>query len=484
MRSIFSRRIFLSESLKVRMHRTAHYAFALGIALIPGAVKAMALEDAVRLAALRDPLVAALRQDVAQQDTNIEIIKDGERPRLSVNVGRATALGSDETLALQQNIGSEVVVSQMLFDWGKVSAQIEGANYDRVQIVSDLKKQIESVIFNIAGLYLDAETAKARLDATEEYRSNAIKLGEMTRNRAQGGLGDLSETSRADLERSRAEERLQTFTSDREVALSQLNVLVGVPDVATQSVPDLEYGRRIDSAPAIEASIKDAPDYLKAYAAMDSARADIDVAKAATKPTLRAEAAGHPGFSGGGPTSGSLGLVFGVDLGMSDLFGRQAQAAEQKYEGSRQRLAGVARDLTNQTQSYARQLKTLAASEASLRQQVDQARRVVSTYEEQFSAGLRNMTDLFTSVQELYSTQLNWIAATDQLRRTEYKVAQVLGLQGTLLQEKTGVTLPDVPTFLADTASSQHAQVEQPSAPFDDPGHYSRLPFKARELTR
>ncbi|SDV46211.1 TolC family protein [Chitinasiproducens palmae] len=466
------------------MSRTAHLAFAFSLAVIPCLSRAMPLEDAVRLAALRDPMIAALRQDVAQQETNIEIIKDGERPRISVNVGRATALGHDETLALQQNIGSEVVVSQMLFDWGKVSSQIEGASYDRVQIVSDLKKQIEAVIFNISGLYLDAESAKARLAATDEYRTNAIKLGEMTKDRAQGGLGDLSETSRAELERSRAEERLQTFESDREVALSQLNLLVGEPDVATQAVPNLDYAPRVDSTAAIDASIKDAPDYLKASAAVESARTGIDVAKASTKPTLRAEAAGHPGFSGGGPTSGSVGLVLGVDLGVSDLFGRQAQAAEQKYEGSQKRLEGVARDLKNQTQSYARQLRTLAASEALLKQQVDQARRVVSTYEEQFTAGLRSMTDLFTSIQELYSTQLNWIAAADQLRRTEYKAAQTLGLQGTLLQEKTNVPLPDLPTFLPDSPTAGQLQAQQPTAPFDDPGHYSMLPFKGREVMR
>jgi len=466
------------------MNRVVNYAFALSIVVMPKLVMAVPLEDAVRLAALRDPMVAALQQDVAQQETNIEIIKDGERPHFSVNVGRARAIGSDQTQALQQNIGSEVVVSQMLFDWGKVSAQIEGANYDRVQIVSDLKKQIETVIFNISGLYLDAETAKAKLEATDEYRKNAIKLGDMTKERAQGGMGDLSETARANLELSRAEERHQAFESDREVAISQLDLLVGVQDISTQTVPDLDYGSRIDSAKAIDTSIKQAPDYLKAYAAMDSARTGIDVAKAATKPVLRVEAAGHPGFSGGGPTSGSVGLILGVDLGMSDLFGRQAQAAEQKYEGSRERLQGVVRDLKNQTQSYARQLKTLAASEASLKLQVDQARKVVVTYEEQFTAGLRNMTDLFTSIQELYSTELNWIDTGNQLRRTEYKAAQELGMQGTLLQEKTGVALPDVPTFLPDSQPTQQVQAQQPSAPFDDPGHYGMLLFDGQEVMR
>ncbi|MGI4982724.1 MAG: TolC family protein [Janthinobacterium lividum] len=470
------------------MDRTALYAFALSMAVMPGLVSAMPLEDAVRIAALRDPVVAALQQDVAQQETNIEIIKDGARPRFSVNVGRAKALGADQSVALQRNVGSQVVVSQLLFDWGKVSAQIEGANDDRVQIVSDLKKQIETVIFTISGLYLDTQTAQAKLEATDEYRKNALRLGAMTRERAQGGLGDLAETARANLELSRADERLQTFESDRDVARSQLNILLGVQDIAPQAVPDLDYGPRIGSAEAIDASLKEAPDYLKAYATMESARTGIAVAKAATKPALRLEAAGHPAFSGGGPTSGSLGLALGVDLGMSDLFGRQAQAAEQKYQGSYQRLQGVARDLKNQSQSYARQLQTLAASAASLKLQIGQARNVVATYEEQFTTGLRNMTDLFTSIQELYSTRLNWIAAADQLQRTEYRAAQVLGLQGTLLQEKTGATLPDVSNFLLDAQPAEQVPLPLPqplpTAPFDDSGHPGTLPSKDREAGR
>lgn len=447
------------------MNRTTLHAFALCLAAAPGLAAALPLEEAVRIAALRDPVVAALQQDVAQQDTNIEIVKDGARPRFSVNVGRATSLGSDQSLALQQNIGSEVVVSQLLFDWGKVSAQIESAKDDRVQVVSDLKKQIESVIFTISGLYLDAQAAKAKIDVTDEYRKNAIRLGTMTTHRAQGGLGDLSETTRADLERSRAEERLQAFESDRDVALAQLTILLGRQDVATQTVPDLDYACYIGSADAIDASLANAPDYMKAHAAMESARTGIDVAKASTKPALRAQAAGHPGFSGGGPTSGSLGLTLGVDLGMSDLFGRQAQAAEQKYKGSYQRLEGVARDLKNQSQSYARQLRTLAASEAALKLQVGQARSVVATYESQFTAGMRNMTDLFTSVQELYSTQMNWIAAVDQLHRTEYKAAQVLGLQGTMLQDSTGVASPDLSTFLIDSPSLAPTSTTTSAAP-------------------
>ena len=442
----------------------------------------------MRRAVMQDPVIAAMQQDVAQQGTKIDIIKDGKRPRLSVNVGRATPLGTDRTLALQQNIGSEVVVSQVLFDWGKVAAQIEGANEDRVQLIADLKKQVETVIFTISGLYLDAETAKAKLTAAAEYRQNALKLGDMTQRRTQGGLGDVSETSRAFLELSRADERLQSFASDQDIALAQLNLLVGTQNIATQTVPRLDYAPYIDSPMAIYRAIEAAPDYLKANAAMNSAYAEIDVAKAATKPTLRAEAIGHPGFSGGGATSASLGLVLGVDLGMSDLFGRQTQAARQKYEGSRKRLEGVVRDLKNQTQSYNRQRQALATSAASLKQQVDQARTVVTTYQEQFSAGVRGMTDLFTSVQELYSTQLNWIAAADQLRRTEYKAAETLGLQGTLLEAETGMTVSSLAMSNKYDESISRMPVQQSVAPFDDPGHSgmlpSMLPINSRETAR
>ncbi|WP_321793875.1 TolC family protein [Burkholderia pyrrocinia] len=455
------------------------------MAMLPRLGAAMPFEQAVRLAALRDPVVAALREDVAQQETNIEILKDGKRPRFSVNVGRASALGTDPMLAAQQNIGSEIVATQMLFDWGKVSAQIEGATYDRVQIVSDFKKQLETVIFNISGLYLDADTARAKLDATAEYRKNAQKLNDMTVDRAQGGFGDLSETTRAKLVISRAQERQRAFESNLDIALTQLNLLVGVSDIATEDVPELAYGQQVDTPQALDASIKGSPDYLKANAAVDSARAGIDVAKAANKPALSVQAAGHPGFSDAGPTSASVGLILGVNLGMSDLFGRQAQAAEQKYEGSRKRRDGTVRDLTNQAHSYAKQIETLAASVASLKIQVEEARKVVTTYEDQFSAGLRNMTDLFTSIDELYSSQLNLIDTADQLHRTEYKAAEALGLQGTLLQAKTGAPLPDLPTFLSveQLQLPMPRQVQQPTAPFDDPGHYSMLPFAGRGET-
>jgi adhesin transport system outer membrane protein len=453
---------------------------------VPGSGAAMPLEEAVRLAAMRDPVVAAFQQDVAQQETNIEIIKDGQRPRFGVHMERTRAVGSDNTLATERNIGLELVATQMLFDWGKVSAQIEGATYDRVGLVSDVKNQLERVTFNISSLYMDVATAKARLQATAEYQKNAVRLSQMTNERVMGGLGDVSETSRAKLEISRSKERQVAFESDREVALEQLGLLVGVPGMSADTVPELAYGRRVDASTSLDESIKLAPDYIKAHSAMDSAQAGIDVAKASNKPALSFEAIGHPGMSGGGPTSGSVGLVVGVDLGMSDLFGRQALAAEQKYEGSRKRLAGIERDLKNQTLMYIKQIRTLAASEAALKIQVDEARTVVSTYEEQFTAGLRGMTDIFTSIQELYSTQLNLITTADQRVRTEYKAAQILGMLGTLLEEKTGAPVPDiVPAIVpprAVAASDQAVMPNQPETSWSPASQSRVLSFERQEV--
>lgn len=407
--------------------------------IVPAWAAAMPLEEAVRLATLRDPEVAAMQQDIAQQETQIEIIKDGQRPRFSVNMGTGRMVGTKPAYSGQRNVDLELVASQMLFDWGKVSAQIEGASHDRIQIVSNLKKQVETLAFDIASLYLDAETAKAKLEATAEYRQNAARLAEMTQAREAGGRGDVSETARARLETSRGEERQFAFESAHDVALARLQLLVGISDISTEAVPELAYRQRVDTPASLDESIKRAPDYLKAQAAMASAQAGIDVARATNKPVLRLEAAAaNAGMSGDGRGGGTLRLVMGVDLGVSDLLGRQALAAQQKHEASRERLAGVARDLQKETQSYARQIKALAASEAAFKLQADEARAVVATYEEQFTAGLRSMTDLFTSIREQYSTQLTWIDTADQRRRLQYKAAALLGLQGTLLQETAG----------------------------------------------
>ena len=401
---------------------TAAFAFVVALATPVGAQ--VSLRTAVLQATERDGEVAALRQKVASRSIDIQSARDEYYPSISVS-GDTSTTDSDGP-------GITLTVSQVLFDWGLIRSKINAASHVRVQAVSDLKMAVEGLTLQVAEYFIDIEMIDRKIERTRDYTAFAQRIADQAQARAQAGIGDNGEVARARLEIARAEDQLSQLVSNRRIALSQIEFLVGRQVGAIVMPPDLGYARRYAEAAKIRSAVRIAPDYVAARAGADEAAAGVETAKASRMPTIKLQAQGRAALNGG-KSSAALGLSTGVDLSSSGLGRRQIQSAELNLQAAKSTLVFTERELTNTATSALQQISILRRTENARAQQLLESQRVLDNYEQQFIGGQRELLDLLTTGRDLYDSEIEKIDTYEERKRTEYQAAHDLGVLGTLI---------------------------------------------------
>ncbi|AJE48855.1 TolC family protein [Celeribacter indicus] len=397
--------------------------------LCSSAAAQMSLQEAVLLSTSQDPGLAALRQEVAVRSVDIQAARDAYFPSISLS-GESSTTDSN-------GAGATLSVEQVLFDWGLTRGRIDEASHARVKAITDLKAAIEDLTFEIAGFFLDVEVMDKKLAFTRQYLEFARRLSSQAEDRARAGVSDNSEVARARLEIARAEDQYTQILANRQIAMSQLDFLVGQPVGSVSVPPALGFENIYATQGKIDAAVRISPQYIAARAKVLEAEAGIGVAKAARLPTIKLQAQARTDLNGG-DTQTALGISAGVDLSSRSFGQREIQSARLALDGAKSSLDATERQLRNTAASALERLELLTRSEVARGVQLTEAEKVLNTYEDQFIAGRREILDLLTTGRDLYDAQIDQVDAYDERKRTEYESAKDLGVLGTLLQAQSG----------------------------------------------
>lgn len=377
------------------------------------------------IAAAKDPDIESLRQEVAAKAIDIEAARDAYFPSIS--------LSGDTGTTDSDGPGVTLSVTQVLFDWGLTRSQIAEASQVRVQAISDLKMAIEELSFEIAGFFIDAEVMKRKIAYTNEYLAFAERLARQAQERATAGVSDISEVARARLEIARARDQLSQLLANRQIAMAQLEFLIGQPVPSIHQPPAIGFAAHYESPAKIAAAVRVSPEYTAARAEVAEAEAGVKAAKAKRYPKINLRAQGRVDLNGG-DTQAAVGISTSMDLNSRGFGQRQIQSARLELEGRKAALRGVDRQLKNTATSALQRIALLRRSEESRAVQLVESQKVLDAYEDQFVAGQREFLDLLTTGRDLYDAQIDEIDTYDERKRTEYESAKELGALGTLLQ--------------------------------------------------
>lgn len=386
------------------------------------------LSEAVLLASERDPGITALRYEISRRSVDIQAVRDQRYPQLSVSADTATT-SSDGG-------GVTLTVSQVLYDWGRVRNMVSSASQDRVVAVADLKTGIERLTLDVSNYYIDVEVLDEKIARTQSYLKFARRIAGHAEARAKAGRGDNGEVARAQLEVGRTEERLNQLESDRMLALSQLEFLMGRAPGRIAAATELNFYSRYSKSGAVASAIRLSPKYISAQAAAARAESEVGVARASRMPTIRLQAQVRADLDRG-RTRSSVGLSTGVDLGAGAIGGRQVQSARIQADAAKANMEAVGRNLSNAARSALERIRVLRSSEASQGEQLGQAQQVLDNYEQQFVGGQRELIDLLTTGRDLYDAEIDRIDTYEERKRTEYEAAYDLGVLGTLILENS-----------------------------------------------
>ncbi|WP_233517205.1 TolC family protein [Pseudotabrizicola alkalilacus] len=400
------------------------FVVSLSMAVAAPALAQTPLQQAVLIASERDPGITALRHEIARRSVDIQAVNDQKYPQLSLSADTATT-SSDGP-------GVTLTVSQVLYDWGRVRSMVASASQDRVVAVADLKMGIEELTLDVSNYYIDVDVLDQKIARTQGYLEFARRIADHAEARLAAGRGDNGEVARARLEVGRTEQRMDQLSSDRMLALAQLEFLMGRNPGTLSRPADLDFVGRYRKPDAVTSAIRLSPTYISANARLGRAESEIGLARASRLPTIRLQAQVRADLDRG-RTRSSVGLSTGVDIGAGAITGRQIESARLQAEAARSNLDAVGRNLGNGVRSALERIRVLRASEISQRNQLSQAQQVLDNYEQQFVGGQRELIDLLTTGRDLYDAQVDQIDTYDERKRTEYSAAFDLGVLGTLI---------------------------------------------------
>ncbi|WP_159438853.1 TolC family protein [Halomonas cupida] len=405
------------------------------MAMSPGSIQAMTLSEAVSRGLAINPSVMSAEAEARSVATEVDIARDSYWPSVSMSAGPENAVFGE--------IGYDVTATQVLYDWGRIAAQVDTASAEHRESLAALKVTSDEVALDIIELYLDVIAAQRRVAVVEEYLQRLDELAAMTQERDVSGYSDRSESERASLDLARAREQLSIERGSLSEAQRQLSVLLQRELLTTQEpVPHSDLLETLESPQVLDDAIAEAPALNRSQAGVVAAEAQLDESRAALKPQLNLEGSLLRREIGGQVEDDQ---VIALRVRMEPIQGlsnwRRAEAATQRVEASRYSHRATLMDLERTVSGLLEQRDVLMMRQDVLLQQVRSAEGVAATYREQFDAGLRDVADLLSIERERFEAARQSVDLKVELYRLQYQAASQLGM--------LDAVMPGIPAHMA-----------------------------------
>lgn len=396
---------------------------------LPQTTAAITLREAVHASLAVHPEVHSAMAEVDQASTELDISKGGYYPKLQASAGPDSSFFGD--------LGYDITVSQMLYDWGRVASRVDASSAQQRQKLENLLVVRDDAALDICEVYLDVLTAEQRVSSVRTHIQRLDDLNDLIRQRTSAGYSDSGELSRAALELSRAQEQLSIEKGTLRDARQQYQELTGEP-AADLEQPDIKsFAKQLLGSGALEEAITASPLYRQTQQEKAVEEAKVREADAALRPQLNLEGSVMRREIGGDPTNDSaLTLRVRMDTfeGLSNF--QRPRAARQRLLAAEWNVDATRRDIRRKVMSLLESETTMRWREQSLSEQIKSAQDVASIYEEQFVVGLRDMTDLLNIQRERFEAERQLISLRSEHQRVQYRASAQLGLLVPLLEER------------------------------------------------
>ncbi len=380
------------------------------------------LADLVNRSLSINPEVQADTAKVQQMMTEVSIAENGYWPSLELSAGPERGLTGE--------LGYDVVLSQMLFDWGKVSSNVDAASAKERQQANNLLITRNDAALELVEILFDIQTARQKLVSVESYTARLESLHKLIEERAKGGYSDSAEMGRIRQALGYMDEERGVVNGQLLKAESQYRLLLNKQSI---DLPSLEAPvnilDRYATQNALDKVVARSPKSLSAQEELNLAQAQMNNADAAIKPRVVLEAGAQKRSVGGQMTQdSSIALRIKMDP-MQGLSGFQrVKSEEQGLKAAQWRIDAVHRELirgfnTKRETSLA-QIQRMRALDV----QLSHTSAIRNTYKEQFVAGLRTLDDLIGMEREAYGMESQKVTASNEYYRIPYRAAAELGL--------------------------------------------------------
>ncbi len=407
----------------------------------PGVPQSVTLQQAIDIAVAKSPVLAAARANYQLTQIPVQLARTGIFPNLSAT---ASSSHSNSGTVAGRNSGSFTSKSltanlrQLIYDGGKVIAQIHQARANAVAGSGTYERQLETLSLNVAQAYY----FELQAQATTQVDQQLVRLNQaneaLVQAQVRTGVAPRVDLITAHVPTVQAEVALIQAQGTQASALGAFANQLGLdantlvkpinntpPNPATMLVTVLPYDLAVTRALALR------PDYLSAQQAVLAGQYNVQAMRAGHFPTLTGSAAyGTNSTTVNGTNfapSSSVGLTLSIPIydqgitraqveqALAELDLANAQLSQTKLGvelNVQQALVGVISDQAAVVQTEA----ALAAAQESLR-----------ATQAQYKAGVTNLFSLLQAQTNLTSAETTELTAVYTLRQAEQTYIYALG---------------------------------------------------------
>lgn len=410
------------------------------------------LPQAIAIAAAKSPVLQAARDDYQVAKAPVDLAKSAIYPNVSgvatlshstgggraggsATTGSGAVFGSSST-----SKGLNLSIRQLIFDGGKVLAQIHQARANLVAASDTYSRNAETLAFNVAQQYyaaLQAERATAL--AAQVVQQNQVQEN-LVRAQIRAGTAPRSDLATAELPTAQARLALVRAQGQELAALATFADTLGLDantdvrpannassDAAGMQLvhPLLSYDVAVQRALALR------PDYLASQHLVDAAQANVRVAKLGRFPNLEGNVStGYnstlPGGSGMKGSS-TIGATLNIPIFDQGITAAQTEQAEAQLDKAR----ATAQASKLGVELAVRQgLVNLVSAQAAVAQagvELAKARQVLEATQAQYRAGVTTLPLLLNAQVGLTQAETDRLSAVYGLRQAEQSYVFAIG---------------------------------------------------------
>jgi outer membrane protein TolC len=385
--------------------------------VLPPGGASLELPQIIDLALANNPVTRSTWLQARISEANLGSVRASYLPTvdLSASLTRShSSLGTATTFN-----GPALSLDYLLFDFGGRNAAAEAARLTLIAADYSHNQAIQDVILDVEQAYYDYLAAKALLTA----QAATIKERQTSLNSANArhtaGVATIADVLQARTALSQAQLTYETIEGDLRRLQGTIATLMGLP-VSTPftvgelplDVPAHQVNEAVESL--LARAVMERPDLAAARAAIERARARVQVARAEGLPTIGLGASAGPVFTNGfnqhsTPYSAGLSLRFPLFTGFRNTYDIRAAQLETQLATEDARNLEQRIDLQVWTSYYALQtaMQRLKTSRDLLRDATESVDVASGRYRE----GIGNILDLLTAQAALENARAEEVQA-------------------------------------------------------------------------
>ena len=425
------------------------------------------LEQAVAVGFAKSPLLASARADILSADAPVNLARSAILPNVSGTVsssrnhrqpggssssnssstgtttgtttGNGTGTGTTTTTNTNtfsadstSNIAS-VQLRQLIFDGGKISAQLRAARATQSAVLFTYRRQLQTVAFNVATAYYNYLAAKRATAVAVE----TVKLNQTQENlvvaqfragvaaRADIATAQLpTAQARLSLVRAQGTELQQQAAFANAMGLDANSAVTPIDDTpvltstsAISTITISTYAQAMQRALALR------PDFAAATSARDSTIASLRAAKLGSFPTLNgtaSQAVASSDTSGGTfRNNGSIGINLSIPIFDQGITAAQTQQAQAAVDKNNALLDSARLGIQLNVKQTLVSLITARAGLDQANAELSKAQEVLRSTQAQYRAGVTTLPLLLNAQVGLTTALTDQVTAVYSLRQAE-----------------------------------------------------------------